>query len=376
MDNNHETEEEMKERLKKEILEEMKQETKETNDSNEVRSYGAPKETSKVHFNGNEVSPTPLQEINHTPKEVTNNEETSSNTPKKGGTSMVLIIVCGIIVLIAILLFPTISKKISEFRNSQKKPTATIEEPEEKEYEKITIDSAIVQKLKYPVMHNDRTNKNTYYSKDKLTIGNFSNNDILYNALLDMPDVFILKYNGKYSGKFCGSTANKASIEGRYFKLRIENLYTRNAKYSLTNFSVPTNSTNTKYVGTWKYDAKSDTFVYYGNCGKVTTSNIEYYDIKVPYEASSSEKNVEIYVDNHVAFAIVNRSTKAYILYKNADYTEEITRGTLTTTNYQQELTNVVKALGKDKTKDYRYTFTIEDCAYQDYCFLSGEYKK
>lgn len=374
MDGRQETEEEMKDRIRKEILDELNNSnnTSIPNNSQEVQSYGPPKATAAVNFSkSKEAVP---QKVEPNKNEVVQNP--SPNTEYGSKHSKVLLMVCSLIVILGIIFFPTLFKKISQLRTSNKKPSVEVEKEKEKEYPKITMESDEYKNLKYPVMHNNRVNKTTYYSLNKLTINNFSNNDILYNALLDIYEGNMAKYKGSYSGKYCGDNAKKVSLNERYLRLRIENLYTKNVKYKLTNFVVPANNTNTKYVGTWKYDSSSKKYIYYGNCGTVPTSNIEYYDVKIPYEVSTSDKNIELYVNNYVAFAMVNKSAKSYVLYKNANYTEEVGRGTLTTTNYQNELNNIVSKLDKNKLNKYKYTFTIDGCAYQDYCFLSGEWLK
>lgn len=374
MEKHVETEEEMKERLRKEILDELNGAKPKADEPKAAVSYGM-KKSSTVSFNKDmNTNVSSSSEQNFIPsKEDLPEEETESSLFSK-----FILLVCGILIIIAVFFFPTIFEKAKNYKNSQKKVSIEIEEPPAKEYEKITLEHNLVKGLKYPVMHNDRTNKYTYYSKDNITIASFSNNDILYNALLDIYEGNMGKYKGKYSGKYCGANNNmKVAFDARYLKMRIENLYTRNAKYKLTNIYVPTNNTDTKYVGTWKYDAKNAKFIYYGNCNKVPTSNIEYYDIKVPIEASSSDKNIEIYVTNYVAFAVINKQNKTYTLYKDAAYTEKLTSGVLTTNNYQTELTKIVTDFTKENTiNKYKYTFTIKDCAYQDYCFLRGEWIK
>lgn len=382
MDNKYETEEEMKERLKKEILEELKEKEIPNNgdafrkqvldQSNgvnyntdaSIESFGM-KQKSAVSFNK-------TVEQKNVVNEVQNNEVVDT-----GKTSKLVIVILLVLCLIAIVLFPTISKKISGIKTSNKKVQVTIEKEKEKEYPKLNLNSEEVTKLKFPVMHNDRTNKVTYYIKDKITIQSFSNNDILYNTLLDIYEGNMGAYKGAYAAKYCGRNNQKVALDARYIDLRIDNLYTKNAKYTLKSFVVPANNTKTSYVGTWVYVKKTNKYVYYGNCKKVPNTNIEYYDVRVPYEVTTSDKNVELYLNNYVAFGVINKATKQYILYKNANYTEQLTSGTLTTTNYETELTNILKNYVKDnssKTKKYKYTYTIKDCAYQDYCFLSGEW--
>ena len=361
---NHETEQEKKDRERKEILDELNNNSNinASVDSN-IQSFGPTKKKSVVSFNKEEE------------KEEKPKQPSLIVKPEQGNNKTMTILLVGlIVVVIAVLTFPYIRKKVGEWEASRHpRPEPVSNKVEEKVYEKITLESEAVSKLKYPVMHNDKNTKTTYYSKDSIKISDFSNNDILYNALLDVYTGNMAKYTGKYNGKFCGS--QKVSLDARYIKLRIDNLYTKNAKYTLTDFVVPATNTQTKYVGTWKYDRAKDKYVYYGNCNGVKNATVQYYDIRVPYEASSSDKNVDIYVKNYVGFAAVNPTTRAFVLYKNSSYTEEVTRGTLPSNNIESDLKKIVQE-NKDKFRTYTYTYSIIDCAYQDYCFISGAWDK
>jgi hypothetical protein len=361
---NHETEQERKDRERKAILDELNNNSNINADiDSNIQSFGPTKKKSVVSFNRDDEG-----KVDNGPSLIVK--------PEQGNNKILTILLVGLVlVCIAPLAFPFVRGKFDDFRLSRKKVKVDVkEEVKEKEYEEITLESEAVQKLKYPIMHNDKNTKITYYSKDKLKITDFSNNDILYNALVDVYTGNMAKYTGKYTGKFCGGN-NKLSLDARYLKLRIENLFNKNTKYTLTDFTVPANSTKTKYVGTWKYDRTSNKYIYYGNCNAVTNAAVQYYDIRVPYNASSNDKNVEIYVNNYVGFAAVNPTTKAYILYKDSAYTEEVTRGTLTTANIESELSSLVNK-NKDSFNTYKFTYSIVDCAYQDYCFVSGAWEK
>ncbi len=368
MENNiEETEKQKKDRIRKEILDDLNNNSDKNNGkvSAEIQSFGPPKKKSKVSFST-------TQEENNS----YNDEKITNNGASKGGGNKFLLLVCAIIIAVSIFFFPTISKTIEKYRNSKVKTVGDVEEVKEKEYPKLTLESKETSNLKYPIMHIDNSVKATYHSKDKVRISDFSNNDILYNALADAYEGNMAKYTGSYKGNYCGSSANKVSINARYLKLRIENLYNKKTKYSLSDFVVPTSSTKSKYVGTWKYNQATDTYIYYGDCSKKALPNVLYYDIKVPYEANSSDKNIELYVYNYIVFAMVNRENNTYVIYSDAGYTKELSRGVLTTKDYEAELTNIVKNATKDGMNKYKYTFSIVDCAYQDYCFISGEWVK
>lgn len=368
MENNiEETEEQKKDRIRKEILDDLNNNSYKNNGNinGEIQSFGPPKKRSKVSFNKDDE-----KKINSKDENIT---KTSSSN---GGSNKFLLLICSIIVIISIFFFPKISKAIEKYRNSKVKTTVDVEEVKEKEYPKLTLESEETSNLKYPIMHVDNSVKTTYHSKESVKVSDFSNNDILYNALADAYEGNMAKYTGSYNGNYCGSSANKVSINARYLKLRIENLYNRKTNYTLSDFVVPVTSTKSKYVGTWKYNQASDAYIYYGDCSKTTIPNVLYYDIRVPYEANSSDKNIELYVYNYLAFAMVNKTNNTYIIYSDANYTKELSRGTLTTNDYETELTNIVKNTNKDNMNKYKYTFSIVDCAYQDYCFVSGEWIK
>lgn len=365
--NIEETEEQKKDRIRKEILDDLNNNSDKNNGkiNANIESFGPPKKKAKVNFNQTNES-----------NESYHEERNISNSSSKDGGNKFLLLICAIIMMVSIFFFPKISKAFEKYRNSKVKTTVDVEEVKEKEYPKLTLESKETSNLKYPIMHIEHGVKDTYHSKDRVTISDFSNNDILYNALADAYEGNMAKYTGSYSGSYCGSNANKVSINARYLKLRIENLYNRKTKYTLSDFVVPVTSTKSKYVGTWKYNQSTDTYIYYGDCNKQTSPNVLYYDIRVPYEANSSDKNVELYVYNYVVFAMVNQVNKSYIIYSDANYSKELSRGTLTTNDYETELTNIVKKASKDSMNKYKYTFSIVDCAYQDYCFISGEWVK
>lgn len=363
MDNKfEETEQEKKDKMRKEILDELNNNSNinSTVDSN-IQAFGRTKKQTAVNFNRKEES----DDVQVNNKEV--NQPTGGN---KG-----LLIICAIVIIVAVICFPFISKKIDDIKYKSKPDESIVSnKQEEKVYYKITLESDEVQNLKYPVMHIDNENKNTYYSKDKVSISDFNNKDILYNALIQVYSGSFEKYNGSYNGNFCGGN-NKVAVDQQYLKLRIENSYTKNLDYKNEDFSVPVSSDKTKYVGTWKYDATNKRYVYYGNCG-AKKSNTLYYDIQVPYDANSSDKNIEIYVYSNLAFVTVDSSNNSYVVYSDYNYSKEITKGTLKTNDYEKELESIVKAMSKDSLGKYKYTYTIKDCPYQDYCFISGEWVK
>lgn len=388
-----ETEAEMKERLKREILEEMEQSKNQELDEkdkmrksildelnnnsnvnisidNNIQSFGPPKK-SKVSF---EVA---KEEPNKEEKKQSNNKKKSKvEEEATSSRGLGLIIAIVVIAIVGILLFPVINKQIAKIRNS-KKVDIEIEKPPAVEYKEITLKSEEVKNLNFPIMHVNNANKNTHYKDDKITLNSFSNAELLYNGLVDVYSGFIDNYKGAYDGKYCGGAKNSISIDARYVKLRIEDIFGKKVDYKYANINIPVSSFETQYVGAWKYNQSKDKFIYYGDCTNSKKANILYYDVRVPYDASGNDNNTEIYVYDYVVFAAVNNTTKLYIIYSNSDYTNEISRGTLTTNKYEEELKNIVTGLNKANMNKYKNTFTVHNCSYSDrYCFLSGEWQK
>lgn len=362
--NNQNFEKEKKDQMRKQVLDEINNKGNVGLDSN-IQSFGPPKKKSSVSFS---------DELEN--NQIQNNYTNSSNDYEiQGEKGSVIPLIFGVILVsVAVLFFPKVSKYFEEKRNAAKKPVVTEKKEEEKVYEKIKLDDEVVENAKYPIMHIDTSSKKTYYSLDKVTSSSFSNSDLLYNALSRIDDKNMSNYKGGYSSTFCGGN-NKISIDSRFFKLRLEHMFTKKVTYKNSDFSVPVNNSGTKYYGTWKYDSKLDKYIYYGDCN-ANKNNILYYDINVPYEVDNSDKNIEMYINNYVVFAIVNTANKTYTLYSDYNYTNKIDSGKLTTNSYSEELKNKVKNINKEELKKYKYTFSIVDCPYQDYCFVSGEWIK
>ena len=317
MDNNHETEEELKERLRKEILQEMNNGSAKQSENIVAQSYGMAKKN-EVKFNGNNGYAVSQNENNNL-----NSEEP---VIENSGNSKGLLIILLIIVIISIFLFPKIYDIIAKGKRTPKHVTSSSKKQEEVVYEPFKLDDSNVVNAKYPIMHFDTSSKNSYYTLDSVTIKNFSNNDILVSALADTYEGSMAAYNGKYDGKACVSGANKLYVSSRYLKIRIDNLFGTDTSYKLTDINVYTNNPKTKYTGVWKYN--NGNYIYYGDCsGK--SSNIIYDDIHYAYNVENEDKNTKMYIYNYVAFIVVDKSSKNYVIYKNADYTDELAKGKL-----------------------------------------------
>lgn len=407
MDNKFETDEEKEARIRREILAELKQEGYNTENqekdkmrkdildelnnsdtknnpmaNSNIQSFGPPKKTSKVSFNrpnNNIVNNTSVrEETNNTMNEVGNNSNGSSD-PKGGNSFIVLGSILALLVIAFIYFLPQIKNMTS--KDNKPKPISTSNKEEKKvEIEKLTLKSDEVKNAKYPVLHVNSANKNTYLKLDSVSVSNLSNNDILYNALIDVYDGSMASYRGSYDSKFCGTSAQKVYVDYRYVELRVEGAFSRNTKYSHNNITVPVNNPKTKYVGVWKYNKKGKYYVYYGNCNQ-KSSNILYLDINSPYDVDNKlidekYKIKEMYLYNYIGFVVLNTSNKNYTIYSDANYTKKVSSGVLKTNNYETELKEIVGNIGKDSLNKYMYTYSNNNCPYMDYCFKSGQWVK
>ncbi len=304
-----------------------------------------------------------------------------SEDEKVGKSTIVILVIALIVITVGIFGGGKIYNFVLNMgRDSNHKPldTNTNTNSNEQPLETITLNSKILANFTYPIMRNSPYQKATYYAKDKITMSDLANNDILYNAFLNIPEVFYEDYKGRYTaGKYCSDTAHQKTFSAAYISTRINNLYTRDTKYKNATFVVPSTNTKTTYVGTWVYDAKNNRYIYYGNCSGNQTGNVLYYDVISAYEASGTQNNTVIDVNYYVAFAMVNASNKQYTIYSDAAMTNTLTSGTLTSNDYQKELNTLLATYAnsnKEAVKKYKYTFSTLNCSYQDYCFTKGEW--
>ena len=273
---------------------------------------------------------------------------------KKEKNNNIFIIVLFILILILVLFIPKIYKFIEE----QKLPK--VEKTETKNEEKKEINEDILETIHYPIMRNSIYESNTYYSLDTFTISNMSNNDILYNAFMDIYEGNIVSSNVKGN---CTTTPKEFNKD--YIELRIKNILGKNIKYNLDTFYVP-EDTDSNYKGTWKYDSANSRFIYEGLCNSKIT-NTKYYDleelINVEYE------NDDIVAYYYVGFVkIVDNN---YIIYKDAKMTEELNKGTFTNID---DLNNLFKSINKKDKRIYKYTFKNTLCSYNEYCLYEGKW--
>lgn len=276
--------------------------------------------------------------------------------------NVILIIVCVIIVILGLIFMPSIYNYINErnLNNNEINVETEIEKEKEDVKENITLKSEILKELVYPIMHNDNNTKDTYYSLNRISVLNLSNNDILYNAFLQIYPGYFEKVGS------LGCTNNSIKFSANYIDLRIQNIFGNKVKYNLTDFKVPTGSFS-DYIGTFKYDSFNKQFIYYGNCEN-TNKNTKYYDVGSIYDVSLSDNKNTLHVYYYVAFVKVENGK--YTLYSDYNYTKEISSGNF------ESLEKISSMISKLKVNKYEYTFKKDICNYDSYCFYEGKWMK
>ena len=274
---------------------------------------------------------------------------------KKDKNNSLFIAIVFAILLILVFLLP----KIYEFIETEKLPE--VEKTEEKEEKKETkVDEETLESIHFPIMRNSVYDSNTYYSLDKFTISNMSNNDILYNAFMDIYEGNMTTSNTNGS---CTKTPKQFSVD--YLELRVKNILGKNVKYKLESFYVPEDSTS-NFKGTWVYDSSYARFVYNGLCSSKAT-NTKYYNLEELI--SAKYEGNDIIVNYYVGFAkVVNNS---YVIYSDAKMTKEINSGAFTSL---EDLNNIFKSINKNNKKIYKYTFKNTLCSYDEYCLYEGKW--
>ena len=95
----------------------------------------------------------------------------------KNNKSNIFIIILFLIIVVFVLFFP----KIYSFIENINLPKVEQKENKNNE-EKEEITEELLESIHYPIMRNSVYDLNTYYSLDKFTVQDMSNNDILYNS--------------------------------------------------------------------------------------------------------------------------------------------------------------------------------------------------
>ena len=263
----------------------------------------------------------------------------------KRGT-IILVITCVIIVVVGIISMPQIYKILNTSgvdvidNNTSKKNNDNKEE--------IDKDSEVVSTLVYPIMHNDISITDNYYKNESIKISDLSNNDILYNAFLNIYPGYI-------------NNDGVVSFDSNYLVSRIENIFGPKTGYNLVDFTVPSGSLS-EYTGIFNYDSTTKRYTF----NKIdNTNNIMYYEVKSIYDASSPNDNT---ITTSFDIAFVKIENNKYTLYKDYNYTDEISSGDYTS---MENLENMLTTLD---TKKYQYTFRKDTCNYDSYCFYEGKW--
>ena len=271
----------------------------------------------------------------------------------KKNNSNIFIIVLFLLIGIIVLFFP----KIYSFIENSKLPQVGGNDSKTTEQAK-TIDQELLDSIHYPIMRNSIYDSNTYYSLDKFSIKDMSNNDILYNAFVDMYEGNIV--NSDIQGD-CTTLSKEFSKE--YIELRIKNILGKNISYTLTDFYVPEDS-NSNYKGNWTYD--NSKYLYEGLC-ESKISDTKYYNLEEFIKAEYDKNDIVVYY--YVGFAKVNGNN--YTIYKDANMSSELKSGTFTTV---EDLNNIFKSISTKDKNIYKYTFKDTLCSYNEYCLYEGKW--
>lgn len=268
---------------------------------------------------------------------------------KKG--NVILIIVCIVLVTTGIILMPSAYSYLTKLKLNSKKIDVNNNSNNKKEVvkEKITLESDILKDLVYPVMHNDISIKDNYYKLDSINSKSLTNNDILYNAFLQIYNGYIINNNGNIS------------FSKDYLESRIQNIFGPNTSYNITNFTVPTGSFS-DYIGNFIYDSNTKNYVYEKT---YTENNVIYYDLKKIYEVKTPDDNT---INTLFYVAFIKVEDGKYTLYSDYNYQDEIGSGTFTTFS---DIESIVDKSAKGK---YQYTFRKDICNYDTYCFYEGKW--
>lgn len=261
--------------------------------------------------------------------------------------------------LIGILIYflPNIYNSIQKYESNNIEIPNIEKKEEVKNEEKITINSEIVKNLSFPIMRNDKNKIESYYQLKSININNFSNNDLLYNAFLDMYEGYLVGHSS------VGCTTNSKEFDATYLSSRIKNIIGRDVSYHFEDFTVPNLYQGSNYIGLWKYNSTNNTYVYYGTCNN-DNSNITYYDYKKLFKVKTSKDNNVIYLYYYIGFLKLDNNH--YTLYNDANMENEISSGTY------DNIDNI--SIDINNLKTYKFTFKKGLCTYDNYCFSKGEW--
>ena len=266
---------------------------------------------------------------------------------KNNGVTLVIILFIGAIMVfffpaIHTLFYKATMPKVEESKNEVKA-------------EKKELTEEIISEIYSPKMRNSVYSDFTYYSLDKFRVSDMSNQDILYNAFMDIYEGNII--NSSYSSS-CGNV-NK-EFNAKYIELRIKNMLGRNLKYTLEDFYVPEDS-GSNYIGNWIYNNNS--FYYNGLCN-TKASSTKLYDIETRVDAKYVGD--DIVITYYVGF--VKADGDNFTIYSDPSMTNQIGSGV--GTNYKEAFDKLDDSL----KKKYQYTYKNTLCTYDVYCLYEGKW--
>ena len=267
----------------------------------------------------------------------------------------VFVVVLFVIIAVCVLLFP----KIYSYLETANLPEIEKSNSKNDEVTKV-VDEETLDSIHFPIMRNSVYESNTYYSLDKFTIVDMSNNDILYNAFMDIYEGNIT--NSSTAGR-CTAIAKEFNKD--YIELRIKNILGKNVQYTLDDFYVPEDS-NSSYTGIWTYDVGNSRYIYNGLC-ESRNSDIKYYNLEQYIKAEYEENDIAVYY--YVGFAKVQGSN--YIIYKDANMTDELQSGTFID---MESLNSIFAGINNKDKNIYKYTFKDTLCSYNEYCLYEGKW--
>lgn len=273
----------------------------------------------------------------------------------KNQNSNVFIWVMFLVVIVLVFLFP----KIYSYIETMKLPEVqTVKEDDVVEKKEVTEE--VLNSLHFPKMRSSIYDINTYYTLDEFTINNLSNNDILYNAFMDL-------YEGNITDTGVAGTCTQSSkqFSSDFMELRIKNILGKNINYSLGEFYVPEDS-GSSFVGTWNYDSINSRFIYNGLCSS-KVSTVRYYNLEQLIKAEYVDKDIVVYY--YVGFAKIEGNS--YVIYSDPNMQNEIISGEIGDVS---EINSLFNNLSSSSKKIYKFVFKNTLCSYNEYCLYKGEW--
>ena len=193
----------LKEELKKELLVEMKKE--------EAEKYKAEQERLKMEEEAKKKAQEKTEfkiktdsKIDQFDRIVAEKKTTESSVENVSTSSNFFLVFILFLVIAGIYFLPIIRDAFNKPKAENGTP-ATVQKPDEKEPVVYKWSDKIVKDITLPIMRNDANSPESYYKNDKMTVSSFTNNDLLYNALINVYNGNMAHYEEGYNGTFCGS---------------------------------------------------------------------------------------------------------------------------------------------------------------------------